>query len=96
MAWVKRQKAPAVTGQGTLRLGSYERAVVYSLLSDPTRLRAGPKGLRGSIQADPETAAEAFRLRDGHLVLAEGIEFKVKVVAYTDGSPTAYIELWRA
>lgn len=85
-----------MTGAGVLRLGAAERAVSYSLNGNPATLRRGPKGLRGAIEADPETAAEAFRVVDGYLVLADGAEYRVKILAHTEGSGTAYFELWRS
>jgi len=95
MPWTERPKPPAVTGSGALRLGTAEHAVTYALSANPAHLRRGPKGIRGSITAESEVAAEAFRYGDGYLVLAEGAEFKVKVLAHSTGSPTAYIELWK-
>lgn len=95
MPYVKRSRQPAVIGEGTLHLGKHQRTVVYSLMSHPGQLRAGPKGIRGSLVADPEVAAEAFRTGDGFLVLADGNQYRVKVLAHTKGDGTAYFELWR-
>jgi len=40
-------------------------------------------------------AARAFQAGDGFLVLEDGAEFRLKVLAHTAGTATAYFEMWR-
>ena len=72
-----------------------EAAAICRLKSDPAQLRAGPKGVRGSVTLEPALAAELFRAGEGRLRLADGSEFRFRVLAHTEGDGTVYFEMWR-
>lgn len=95
MPFTRRAKPPAATGTGRLRFYGYDGPITYELAQNPAQLRAGPKGIRGSFSADPEVVARAFQEGDAFLILADGSEFRVKVLAHTAGTGTAYFEMWR-
>ena len=95
MPFIRKSKPPAAAGTGRLRFHGFEGPVSYELAQSPAQLRAGPKGIRGSFRADAEVAARAFQAGDGFLVLEDGAEFRLKVLAHTAGTATAYFEMWR-
>jgi hypothetical protein len=91
-----RTQATEFKGRCTLRFGAGRSAeAVCRLRSDPSQLRAGPKGIRGGCTLEPALAAEVFRALEGRLTLDDGSEFRFRALAYTEGDDTVYFELWR-
>jgi hypothetical protein len=90
-----RRVSPAFEGRCVVRFGRAEAEAPYRLNGDPSQLRTGPKGLRGSCTLEPALAAEAFRTSDGQLQLEDGSEYRLRVLAYTAGSDTVYFEIRR-
>ena len=92
MAYV-RKKLPAFVGEGELRYRGYQGQVSYEILGEPSSLKPGPARLRGSINATPEIAHQAFREGEGVLTLQDGATFRITLLGHTAGSGTAYFEM---
>ena len=88
-----RKVLPAHNGSGELRCRSFQGAVDYEILGDPSSLRLGPLRLRGSFNAAPDVAAECFRDGEGDLTLATGEKFRITMLGHTEGSVTTYFEM---
>jgi len=95
MPFRRNPRAPAVTGRGRLVFSRFDGEVDYELARDPSQLGHGPKGIRGAIAADPDTAARAFSAGDAFLTLADGQTFRLKMLAHTAGAGQAFFEMWR-
>lgn len=94
MAYTRTGRRPPDTTKGTglLRYPGFSGPVDYEITGALKQLRPGV-ALRASITTTPEIAAEAFRELQGHLQLEDGRDFRLKMLAYTAGSATAYVEL---
>jgi hypothetical protein len=88
-----RKQLPAHLGAGELRFRGSSSPVSYEVLGDPSTLRLGPLRLRGSLNATPEVAAEAFRAGEAELKLEDGATFRITLLGHTAGSETAYFEM---
>jgi hypothetical protein len=89
-----RKKLPVFPGVGELRYPGFRGQVQYEIHGEPSKLR-GIARLRGSITATPEVALGAFQQGDGVLTLDTGTEYRVKMLAHSEGSDTAYFEMLR-
>jgi hypothetical protein len=92
MAYV-RKKLPAHVGEGELRYRGFKGTVAYEIMGEPTSLKPGPARLRGSINATPEVAEQAFREGEGELILESGASFRITLLGHSSGSATAYFEM---
>jgi hypothetical protein len=92
MAYV-RKKLPANVGAGELRYRGFQGPVDYEILGEPSTLKPGPARLRGSLNATPEVALEAFREGEGVLTLESGAQFRITLLGHSSGSGTAYFEM---
>jgi hypothetical protein len=88
-----RKKLPSFFGTGNLKYRGFEGTVDYEILGDPAGLRYGPLRLRGSFNADPTVAEQAFREGEGVLTLEAGQAFRVTFIGHSTGSNTAYFEM---
>ncbi|KRA61478.1 hypothetical protein ASD79_04980 [Caulobacter sp. Root655] len=53
----------------------------------------GRRGGKGAVTGDPETMRLAFKAGRTRLTLDDGVALDVMVVAYTEGSETAYFQV---
>jgi len=87
-------RPPVARGVGRLKFHRFEGDARYCLSGDPTRLDNSPKGIRGWIETDAETAARAFAALEGFLTLESGQRFRLRFLAHTAGTEQAYFEMW--
>ena len=82
---------PARLGAGALTVARQTRPVAFAirLINEVN----GSRGGKGSVTGDPEDMREAFRAGRARLVLDDGVEMDVTVVAHTEGSDTAYFQV---
>lgn len=81
------------TGSGVLGYAGYEGAVDYAVSGSAADLRPGGPSLRATITTSSEIAREAFRTGDVRLQAADGRRYRMKVLAHSEGSGTAYGDL---
>ena len=82
---------PARLGAGVLIVSRQSRPVAFAihLINEVN----GARGGKGSVTGDPEDMREAFRAGRARLILDDGVEMDVMVVAHTEGSDTAYFQV---
>lgn len=80
-----------ITGGGVMMLAGESRRVDWSI-SCGVLPGGAVRNVKGSIDASPETAREAFRKGDVTLRTDEGQTLRLNVVAHTEGSGTAFFE----
>lgn len=88
-----RKQLPAFLGDGQLRCRGYRGPVSYEILGEPQTLKPGPARLRGSLNATPEIAQQAFRDGEGELTLETGATFRITMLGHSAGSEVAYFEM---
>lgn len=80
-------------GAGELRYTGFTGQVDYAIDGDVSNLSVRSQPMRGRFTASPEIALDAFRAGDGYLKLDDGKACRIKILAHTDGSETAYFEI---
>lgn len=80
-------------GVGELRFQSFSGQVDYEITGQMKTLASAHNPLRGLLRTAPETAEELFRAGDAILKLDDGRDCRIKVLAYSAGSDTAYFEI---
>jgi hypothetical protein len=88
-----RKQAPAQAGAGQLHCRGFKGQVDYEIQGEPAALRLGPARLKGSLNATPEIADQAFRDVDGELTLETGATYRITLVGHSAGSGVAYFEM---
>jgi hypothetical protein len=88
-----RKQLPAHPGTGELKCRGFKGPVDYEILGEPSTLKPGPLRLRGSFNASPEIAQQAFRDGDGELTLESGATYRITMLGHSAGSGTAYFEM---
>lgn len=88
-----RTKEPLV-GTGVLKLGSVAHGVEYSFVGGALP-GASDRAVRGSIDTDPLTAREAFRVSEARLVVENGSSVRLRFIGHSEGARTAYFEAAR-
>lgn len=88
-----RKQLPVFPGAGELKYRGFKGPVDYEISGDPSTLKYGTARLRGSINATPEIAAEAFREGEGELTLESGQVYRLTMLGHTAGSGSAFFEM---
>jgi len=89
-----RKPLPTTEGAGQLRFPGHDGPVQYCITGDPGRLRPGHHlVLRASLTVTPEIAEQAFRAGQGTLTTAEGVQYRLVMLAHTDGGADVFVEL---
>lgn len=88
-----RKQLPSHLGAGELRYRGFEGPVDYEIKGEPNSLKLGPARLHGSLTAEPDVAAEAFRAGDAELRLEGGETYRITIVGHSTGSGVAYFEM---
>lgn len=95
MAYQSKPKRPQVTqtGSGRLRFPGFEGAVEYEIAGAVAALRPGGPALRTTIVTTVETARAVFEALHAYLRLEDGREYRLVMLAHTEGGTTAYADL---
>ena len=85
-------KTPPIprTGAGALIIGRERLPVAFSIVF--TRKVSGGRSASGSISGAPDDMRRVFHACHGRLVLDDGAELDVDVIAHSEGAATAYFE----
>jgi hypothetical protein len=90
----KRRPGPdPTTGVAELHYSGFKGQVAYRIVGDATGLRAQSPPLRGQFTADPADAEAAFHAGEARLLLEDGRDYRIIVLAYSAGDDTAYFEI---
>jgi hypothetical protein len=67
--------------------------VAWRIEGPLTKLRLGHPGLRGAITTTAEIALDAFRAGQGRLVLENGADYRLTMLAHSPGGDQVFVEL---
>lgn len=82
------------TGAGELKFSGFPAETVdYEITGQLKTLANAHNPLRGLVRTDPEKAEALFKAGEGTLRLDDGRNCRIKLLAYSDGSDTAYFEI---
>ena len=88
-----RKKAPPETGEGVLSYGGHKERVGYEVDGSIAALRPGGPSLRTAIATTSDIARDAFRAGEVNLLAADGKTYRLRIIAHSEGSATAYGDL---
>lgn len=90
---IRKNPPPVTAGTGELRFQGFDGVVDYEITGQMKTLASAYSPLRGLLRTAPETAEALFRAGDAALKLDDGRDCRIKVLAYSAGSDTAYFEI---
>ncbi|WP_332768330.1 hypothetical protein [Phenylobacterium sp.] len=90
---IRKNPPPVTAGTGELRFQGFDGTVDYEITGQMKTLASAYSPLRGLLRTTPETAEALFRAGDAGLKLDDGRDCRIKVLAYSAGSDTAYFEI---
>jgi hypothetical protein len=82
-----------MSGEGVLKFTDVTETVAYRITGRPEDLRLDRPPLRGVLHAQPQTALAAFRAGRALLTLEDGRDYRLTVVAHTEGGDAAFFEI---
>ncbi|MDP3853212.1 hypothetical protein [Phenylobacterium sp.] len=90
---IRKNPPPVTAGVGELRFQTFSGTVDYEITGQMKTLASAYSPLRGLLRTAPEIADDLFRAGDAVLKLDDGRDCRIKVLAYSAGSDTAYFEI---
>ena len=88
-----RKKVPPEIGEGVLGYEGHKEKVGYEVDGSISALRPGGPSLRVAISTTCEVARESFRAGEVSLQAADGKTYRLRIIAHSEGSCTAYGDL---